>query len=302
MRAKVVKNRFLLATLFCKTFRNCKNIGVIMFEDILKNVRQSKPLCHCITNYVTVNDCANIALACGGTPAMSDYVQDAVDLAKVASAVVLNIGTINQMSKEAMIECAKVANEKRTPVIFDPVAAGATKFRDETAEEILNLKPTVVRGNISEIKALFGMNGQTVGVDANLLDLVSEQNLAESVKFAKSFAKKFSTVVAISGEIDIVADENLAYIIRNGHSDMAQITGSGCMSTVVVGAFVGANKTEVLKATACSVCAMGICGEIAHEKCELENAGLGSFRTYLIDAMSLLTDEKLERDAKYEIR
>lgn len=274
-----------------------------MIAEILTNTRNTTPLTHSITNFVTVNDVANIILACGATPAMANYKDDSKDLQKIASSLLINIGDITPMLRECMLETGKVANKLNHPIILDPVAAGATKYRDMVAKELTdNLDISVIRGNISEIKSLYLGTGSTKGVDANINDVITDNNLDDSIKMAKSIAKKFNTVIAISGAIDIVCDANKAYVIRNGHVNMTKITGSGCMATAVIASFVGANKHNILDATATAMIAIGLCGELAERKRLAQNTGLNSFRTYLIDYMSLLDEETLCSGAKYEIR
>lgn len=270
-------------------------------KTILENVRNNGPLVHFITNYVTVNDVANMMLACGGSPIMSDEVLDVEDITTICNALVINIGTLNQNSIEAMIAAGKKANELGHPVILDPVGAGASKLRTETTFKLLKeIKFDVIRGNISEIKTVYSGSGSTKGVDADVADAVTDVNLAETAAFAKELSKTTGAVIAITGAIDIIADENDAYAIRNGVADMSRITGTGCMLSGVVGAYVAANMDNKTTATVAAVAAEGLCGEIAAKKTEEEGSGTSSLRMYLIDAMSNLDGETLENGAKVE--
>lgn len=270
-------------------------------KQTLKNLHAKKPLVHCITNFVTVNDCANIILAVGGTPTMAHDIREVEEIVSAASALVLNLGTVGDV--EAMIAAGKRANALGRPIIMDPVAAGASKLRNESSARLLKeLKLSVIRGNISEIKALATGHADTRGVDAGEKDAVTEENLGAVCEMAKSFAKTTGAVIAISGRLDIVTDARRACVVTNGCAEMAKITGSGCMLTSLIGTFVGAQPDDVYAATVEAVSAMGLCGERAREKMLANHAGTASFRTFLIDAMSLLDDQQLERGQRIENR
>ena len=273
-----------------------------MFEQIFENVRRKCPLIHNITNYVTVNDCANMLLACGGSPIMADDPEDAVDITSICGGLNLNIGTLNQRTIPAMFSVGKRAKELGHPVVLDPVGAGASRLRTDTALGLLkDVRPTVIRGNISEIKALALGSGTTKGVDADVADKVTEETLNGAVAFAKDFAKRTGAVIAITGAIDIVADGDRAFCIRNGRPEMSAITGTGCQLSALTAAFVTANLDKPLEAAAAAVCAMGLCGEIAFRRLT-EMDGNSSYRNYIIDAMYRLTPVVLEEGAKFEVR
>ena len=251
----------------------------------LENVRTSTPLVHCITNYVTVNDCANALLACGGSPIMSDEPEDVVDITTICGGLVLNIGTLNKQTIAGMRAAGKRASELGHPIVLDPVGAGASALRTATASEILDtMDVAVVRGNMSEIKAVAGASAATRGVDVNPDDVVTDENLAASAAFAKELAKKTGAVIAITGAIDIVANDERAFAIRNGNAIMGKITGAGCMLSCLVGAYSVANKENMLDGVVAAIAGEGLCGQIAAERMT-EADGNGSFRTYLLDAM-----------------
>lgn len=274
-----------------------------MISKMLKNLKEKTPLIHCITNYVTVNDCANILIACGASPIMADEKEEVEEITSICNGLNINIGTLNKNVIESMLIAGKKANELSHPVTFDPVGVGASKLRNDTAKRLLEeVQFAVIRGNISEIKGLALGSGSTKGVDADISDVVTDENLDEVISFSKSFSKKTKAIIAISGAIDIVCDENKAYVIRNGHKMMSKITGSGCMLTTMIAAFVSANKDNYLEATAAALCTMGIAGENAYKIMEKNNAGNSSYRNYLIDEIYKLTEEKLEGGAKFEIR
>ncbi|HZK71711.1 MAG TPA: hydroxyethylthiazole kinase [Clostridia bacterium] len=274
-----------------------------MFEKVLERVNKNSPLLHCITNYVTVNDCANIILACGASPIMADDISEVEEITSICNALVINIGTLNERTVSAMVKAGMKANKLGHPVILDPVGAGASKLRTETISRLINkVKFSVIRGNISEIKTVYQGSGTTKGVDADIKDIVNEDNISGVITFAKSLSERTGAVIVITGAIDIVTDCNNSYLIRNGHPMMAKITGSGCMLTTVIGSFCGANSDNILDATAAAVCAMGICGELAYEKLAKSDGGTSTYRSYIIDFMSKMDAKVLNGGIKIESR
>ncbi len=273
-----------------------------MFEELFENVRTRCPLIHNITNYVTVNDCANMLLACGGSPIMADDPEDAVEITAICGGLNINIGTLNQRTIPAMLAAGKKSAELHHPVILDPVGAGASTLRTRTVETLMEEIPfTVIRGNMSEIKTLAGGKGTTRGVDVDVADRVSEENLDQAVTFAKNFARETGAVIAITGAIDIVADQDRAFCIYNGRPEMSAITGTGCQLSALTAAFVTANPDHPLEAAAAAVSAMGLCGEIAWQRMSAVD-GNSSYRNYIIDAMYNLSPRALEEGARYEMR
>ena len=272
-----------------------------MLKEMLENVRKNCPLIHNITNYVTVNDCANVLLACGGSPIMSDDVDEAEEIVSICGGLNINIGTLNQRTIPAMHKAGRKANELGHPVVLDPVGAGASGLRTQTAKNLMDaVQFTVIRGNISEIKALALGEGGARGVDADVADKVTEDTLPHAVMFAKEFAKKTGAVIAITGAIDIVADGEKAYCIYNGHPMMSSITGTGCQLSAVIAAYVTANPDTPLEAVVAAVCLMGVCGEKAYARLT-EQDGNASYRNYIIDAIFNLPGEELEKQAKYKV-
>lgn len=273
-----------------------------MFQNMFENVRKYCPLIHNITNYVTVNDCANIVLACGASPIMADEKEEAAEITSICKGLNINIGTLNARTIASMLIAGKRANELNHPVVLDPVGAGASKLRTETARKLLEeIKCSVIRGNISEMKTLALGSGTTKGVDADVADRVTEENLDDMIAFAKAFAKKTGAVVAITGAIDIVADDNTAYCIRNGNPMMSSITGTGCQLSAMTAAFVAANQNHTLEAAAAAVSAMGYAGEVAYNRLTKLD-GNATYKNYIIDAIYRMTPEMLERGANYEVR
>lgn len=265
-------------------------------------LRKTMPLIHNITNYVTVNDVANILLACGGSPIMSDEVEDVEDITSICNGLNINIGTLHKSSIEGMLRAGKKANDLHHPILLDPVGAGASKFRTETALKLMQeLNLAVIRGNISEIKTLALGSGTTKGVDADVSDAVIEENLEQAIEFVKAFSKKTGTIIAVTGRIDLVTDGNRCYVIRNGRPEMGKITGTGCQLSGMMTAFITANPDEMLEAAAAAVCAMGLAGEIGWSRMQTGD-GNATYRNRIIDAIYNMTGDILEKGANYEIR
>ena len=273
-----------------------------MLGNCLENVRKNVPLVHNITNYVTVNDVANVLLACGGSPIMSDEPLDVEDITSICGGLNINIGTLNQSSIKGMFLAGKKANELNHPVLLDPVGAGASKLRNDTAVNLIKeIKFTVIRGNISEIKTLALGSGTTKGVDADVADAVTEENLDSAVKFVKDFAQKSGAIVAITGAIDLVSDADTCYVIRNGRPEMGKITGTGCQLSGLMTAYLVANPDNLLEAAAASVCVMGLAGEIGWKNMKSED-GNSTYRNRIIDAIYNMDADTLNKGAKYEVR
>ena len=273
-----------------------------MFAEQFANVRTKSPLIHNITNYVTVNDCANMVLACGASPIMADDAAEVEDITTICGGLNINIGTLNSRTITSMLLAGKKANALGHPVVLDPVGAGASRLRTDTAYRLLrDVKFAVIRGNISEIKTLASGTGTTKGVDADVADKVTEENLDSAVAFAKKFAAQTGAVIAITGAIDIVADGERAFCIRNGHPMMSAVTGTGCQLSALTAAFCAANPDKPLEAAAAAVCAMGLAGETAHSRLSRLD-GNATYRNYIIDAIFNMTPEQLEEGARYEMR
>lgn len=267
-------------------------------KNALENVRAGAPLVHSITNYVTVNDCANALLAIGASPIMSDEPADVSDITSICGGLVLNIGTLNERSIAGMFAAGERAGELGHPIVLDPVGAGASALRTQTAGDLLDKLPvSVIRGNMSEVKALAGAAAATRGVDVNPDDAVTEGNLAASAAFARELAAKTGAIVAVTGAIDIVADAERAFAVRNGSPLMGRITGAGCMLTCLVAAFAVANPGARLEAVVAAVASMGLAGQVAQGRMGGMD-GNASFRTYLIDALFRLDCKALEAGAR----
>ena len=268
-----------------------------MIKDLsafIAQVRKNKPLVHHITNYVTVNSCANITLAIGASPIMADAIGEAADVAAIASAVVINMGTLNEHIIPSMVAAGKSANAKGIPIVFDPAGAGASKLRNKTASQLIDkVKLSVLRGNISEIKSIAGMKAEIQGVDASESDVTSKSSAGQ---IAKALAKKLGCVVVISGNVDTISDgERIAYV-ENGVAMLGNLTGTGCMCSSLIGSLCGAVADRPFEAAVCAMLCMGIAGEQAYQKAG--QLGNGSFYISLLDAVSLINADTIERLAK----
>ncbi len=255
--------------------------------DLFGCVREKCPLVHHITNYVTVNDCANITICAGGAPVMADAPEEVAEMAAVAGALVLNIGTLNAAQVESMILAGGMANDRKIPVILDPVGAGATRFRTETVQRLMDeLTVSVLKGNAGEIGVLAGAGGKVRGVDSHGL-------AGDVVSIAKDYAKSARLVVSVSGSTDIVTDGKRALLVENGHPLMGSISGTGCMAASVTGAFCAVSD-DPLKASAAALAAFGIAGERAAAGAQ----GPFTFKTALFDELAGLTPAALAQGAK----
>ncbi len=273
----------------------------IDFAGSFARVKEKEPLVQCITNLVTVNDCANIILAAGGSPSMARDIREAAEAVGGADALVCNLGAIDLV--DSMVSAGRRANELRLPVILDPVGVGGTELRREAGSRLLDeVSFSVIRGNASEIRYLAEHKEPSrSGVDVNIPDMVSRQNLPEAAAMVKRLAAHTGSVIALSGELDVISDGNTTVVLENGCPMMSRITGSGCMLTSLIGAFCGANPDDILSAACTAVAVMGVSGELAEKQRLQKGSGNATFRKDLIDAVFCMTSEKLLEEIHYEI-
>lgn len=267
-----------------------------MLGEIITRNRQRRPLIHCINNHVTSNDCANILLACGGSAIMADDPDEVAEVTAMCDGLVLNMGTPSPRKLEALICAGMEANRLGHPVILDPVGVGSSAMRRSAGTVLLEqVRFAAIRANATEIATLVRGTAAHRGVDADLEELVGD-SVNEN---ARRLALKTGAVVIVTGDTDIVTDGITLYRIHNGHPMMKTVTGAGCQLSVLLGAYVTANPDKTLQAALAAVCAMGLAGEIAHERLTPLD-GNASYRNYIIDAICNLTPEALEKGAKYE--
>ena len=255
---------------------------------------------HCITNPVTVNDCANIILAAGGTAIMAQDEREVEEITAHAQALVLNMGAVR--AQEAMLRAAGTAKKLGHPVILDPVAAGASRLRGDMCARLLaEGLISVIRGNASEVRALAAGAGQESGVEADLHDQINEHNLAESAAWLRDFARRTGTVVQLTGAIDVITDGKRTAVLSGGSELLRRITGAGCMLTSLTGVYCGAVPDKLLEAAVTASEVMKHCGEQAEARVRKEMEGTASFRTRLIDAVSLLDAEEIASNARLQL-
>ena len=274
----------------------------------MKDLRERSPRVHCITNYVTAGDVANMVLAAGGSPVMAQGLHEVEDVTSICSSLVLNLGTLEERTIPAMEAAGRKAAGLGLPVILDPVGVTASRFRRQTAIDIIRkTSPSVIRGNEAEIRALNQElrgheAGNTCGVDSETFGTIESR-----METACSLRDITGAVVVMTGVEDVVAGKEKKFIVRNGHPWMARITGSGCMLDGLMGAFCGlygelGPDGPLEEAVVMALSAHGLCGESAAGETAGRGGGTGTFRMYLMDKMSLLDDETLERGKKIEIR
>lgn len=270
------------------------------FAACLQAVREKAPLVQCITNMVTVNDCANVLLAAGASATMAHHPLEVAEAVAGVQALVLNLGAVGD--REAMYIAGREANRLGVPVVFDPVAAGFTGLRRETARKLLEeIRFAVIRGNASEILALAEDREGGSGVDVAAADTVTESGLPRAAELAQTLSRRTGAVVVLSGAVDVVADGRQALFLRNGSPTMARITGSGCMLSALTGAFCGACPDKPFEAAAAAAASIALAGERAEELRLQKGTGNATFRIDLIDSVFNLTVERLTQGVRYEI-
>lgn len=261
---------------------------MIRSQDIaqtLEQLKQTSPLVHNITNYVAMNTAANVLLASGASPAMVHAIEEAPDFTLLCSALTINTGTLSSHWLNSMLACAQQAHKNDIPWVLDPVAVGATTFRQNACSQLIKYKPTVIRGNASEIIALSGHASNSKGVD-------SGDSVQQAIDAAHALCE-YAKVVVVTGEIDYITDSKQGYFIENGHALMPSVTALGCSLTSLIGAFLGAEK-RVSLAVVSAICYYGISGELAASKAQ----GPGSFYIHFLDALSQASSEDIANMAK----
>jgi hydroxyethylthiazole kinase len=265
-----------------------KSHGSSIWESI-ENIRKKSPVVHNITNYVVMNSTANVLLAVGASPVMAHADEEVADMVNIASALVVNIGTLSREWVKSMFKAADQAVKRGIPIILDPVGAGATGYRTETAREFVKtVRPAIVRGNASEIMALFGDRAKTKGVD-------SIDASHDAVAAARGINETYGAIVCVSGETDYIIGKGRIVKVGNGHPMMTRVTGMGCAATALCGAFAAVNS-DYAQATAHAMAVMGIAGEMAAEKAD----GPGSLEVRFLDALYGLTLRDIAERLKME--
>jgi hydroxyethylthiazole kinase len=256
----------------------------------LRTIRATKPLVHQITNYVVMNETANATLALGALPVMAHAIEEVEEMVGLAGALVLNIGTLSGPWIESMLRAGKAASVRGIPVVLDPVGAGATRLRTETALRLLDVVDvTVLRGNAGEVASLVGVEAEVRGVE-------SIGSAASPAELAGEAARRFRCVASVTGPVDHVSDGEASIAVANGHELLAAVSGTGCMSSALTGCFVAARPDDPLAAAAEALVAFGVAGEDAAEGAR----GPGSFHVGLYDALAALDPGRLDSRARVE--
>lgn len=263
-------------------------VGFSIFRN-LDQLKKSKPLVHSITNFVVMEFNANVLLSLGASPIMAHAIEEIEEMVSLSDSIVINIGTLQKDWIHSMILACKSSKKKKKPVVFDPVGVGFTKYRDQTAKEIIDSKAVrILRGNASEIAALCGLTGHAKGVDSTL----SPQLIVED---ARELSRRLSCVVVISGDTDYIVSPHLCMCLENGDEMMSKITGMGCSATAVIGAFAASDSLKEIDASLCGMACMGIAGTLTRNSLSGEHYAPGSFRKTFIDQINQLTEEKIKR-------
>lgn len=272
-------------------------------RELFERVKTQSPLVHNITNYVTVNDCANMILAVGGSPLMADDEEEVVDIVSISKALYLNVGTLNRRTIESMKIAGKRANELGIPVILDPVGMGASLLRNESVNALLEtIRFSVIKGNMTEIRAIDQNCRTKSGVDVEHSDQITTDTIDESIVLAKKLANRYSSVVVITGATDIVTDGERVRTITNGDPMMSKITGTGCMTGSLIGTFAAVDADRAFDAATIAVSMMGLAGERAAGMARDRQEGTASMKRYLIDQMSRIDEQVWKAGVKIENR
>ena len=254
-------------------------------------IRENKPLIHHITNWVTIYDCANITRSIGALPVMAHAVEESGEMVSIASALVLNIGTLTPQLIDSMICAGKAANQLGIPIVMDAVGAGATRLRTDSAHRLMNeVKIDVIKGNSAEIGTLAGVEAEVKGVESMGVE-------GNPIEIGKALAREKKATVAITGKQDIVSNGTDTYLINNGHEMMGSIVGTGCMAASVIGCFAAVEKDMAFASTSALVC-FGIAGELAAKSDR--SKGPGTYKEVFYDEIYNLDEEKIKSLERFE--
>lgn len=249
--------------------------------ECVQHVREQSPLVHNITNLVVMNNTANALLSIGASPIMAHAHSEVQEMVSICNSLVINIGTLDEYTEKSFLLAAEKANETGKPWVLDPVGAGATPYRNEVLSRLLTLRPSVIRGNASEILALAKANTDiTKGADSTV-------DSVEAINAAKELNQKYGSIICISGKTDIIVSNHNTYLIYNGNSMMTKVTGLGCSATAVIGAFI-AGANDHLAAVCAAAGLFSLCGELAAHTAK----GPGSLQTGLLDQLYAITQEE----------
>lgn len=263
---------------------------------IKHNVKINKPLIHCITNPISINDCANVVLAVGAKPIMAEHPLEVSEITSVSKALAVNLGNITDVRMESMLISGKTALEKKIPKIIDLVGVGCSNLRLNYAKKFISeCQPSVIKGNMSEIKAICGIKSNANGIDVGECDEITTKSFGKNIKIIKELSFKTEAVVAATGAIDIVVNGYDVYLIKNGCEMLSMVTGTGCMVTALIASYI--SSLDILGGTILAVALMGMCGELSQHA-----NGIGSFRTELINNIFTITDDTILEKIKCNLK
>lgn len=263
---------------------------------IKQSVKTKKPLIHCITNPISINDCANMVLAVGAKPIMAEHPLEVSEITIVSKALGVNLGNITDIRMQSMLISGKTAYENKIPHVIDLVGVGCSKLRLEYAKKYISeCHPNVIKGNMSEIKAIYGIESNAKGIDVGVSDIVTDKNSDENIEILKELSLQTSSVIVATGVVDIITNGNDTYLINNGCEMLSMITGTGCMVNALIACYI--SSKNILEGTILAVGLMGICGELSQDV-----KGTGSFRTQLIDNMFSISDDIIRKNLRYILK
>lgn len=263
---------------------------------IKHNIKLKKPLIHCITNPISINDCANIVLAVGAKPIMAEHPLEVSEITAVSKALAVNLGNITNIRMESMLISGKTALKNKIPQVIDLVGVGCSKLRLDYARNfILKCHPSVIKGNMSELKAICGIKSGAKGIDVGACDVVTEKNFDESIEMLEMLSLETGAVIAATGVIDIITNGTYTYLITNGSEMLSMITGTGCMLTALIASYISSGN--IIGGTVLATVLMGICGELSQYV-----KGTGSFKAELMDNMFSISDDIIVEKIKYKLR
>lgn len=271
-----------------------------LIADSLLQIRQSvkskKPLIHCITNPISINDCANVVLAVGAKPIMAEHPLEVAEITSVSKSLGVNLGNITDIRMESMLISGKTAFENKIPQVIDLVGIGCSKLRLDYAKKFISeCRPSVIKGNMSEIKALCGIKSSAKGIDVGADDIIKEENLSENIEILKVLSLQTGAVIAVTGVVDIITNGTYTYLITNGCEMLSMVTGTGCMLTALIASYISSDN--ILEGTVLAIALMGICGELSqHAK------GTGSFRTELIDNVFNISNDRIVEKIRFKLK
>lgn len=279
-------------------------LNIVKVENIINSIRSNAPLIHCITNPISINDCANAVLAVGAKPIMAEHPKEVAKITSMASVLAINLGNITDARINSIMISGKTSLENNIPSVIDAVGVTCSDIRLELAKEYINVcRPAVIKGNISEIKVLNGLSSDAAGIDVSDKDAFSSDNevkMKYTGELVKELAKKTNSVVVATGVVDTISDGCEVYYIQNGCEMMSSITGTGCMLNVLIASYISAGKytdTKILDNAICATALLGIAGERARDYTLKNNAGLGTFHVRLLDEISLINAKTLCENA-----